>query len=106
MENLDHYLYGMPKKSRSAPDDTMPPPERNVAMQELHEKHEPKVSENNRKLSGEEQSAPVDVSTLPNFARNILKIAETIPQEALDEFPPDYSENLDHYLYGMPKKSP
>ena len=50
-------------------------------------------------------SEPIDISTLPDFAKNILEHAETIPQEALDEFPSDYTENLDHYLYGMPKKS-
>ena len=54
----------------------------------------------------ETASEPIDISTLPDFAKNILKHAEKISQEALDEFPPDYSENLDHYLYGMPKKSP
>jgi vacuolar-type H+-ATPase subunit C/Vma6 len=27
-----------------------------------------------------------------------------VPDEALDELPEDASENLDHYLYGAPKK--
>lgn len=27
-----------------------------------------------------------------------------VPQDALDELPVDASENLDHYLYGAPKK--
>ena len=35
----------------------------------------------------------------------ILEIASKIPKEELEAFPPDYSENLDHYLYGFPKKS-
>ena len=35
----------------------------------------------------------------------ILKRAESIPKEELSKFPPDFTENLDHYLYGSPKKS-
>jgi len=32
------------------------------------------------------------------------KHLKEIPQEELDEIPPDASLNLDHYLYGAPKK--
>ena len=39
-----------------------------------------------------------------DFQDIILEIAKTIPKEELEAFPPDYSENLDHYLYGFPKK--
>ncbi|MDE2687308.1 MAG: hypothetical protein OXI16_07415 [Chloroflexota bacterium] len=42
----------------------------------------------------------------PRWYTNILKRAKEMPQEDRDMFPPDYSENLDHYLYGMPKKTP
>ena len=104
-ENLDYYLYGMPKKSPEPPD-TAPSVERNDGMKASPQKYEADMSGNSHASAEEKQAVSVDVSKLPNFARNILKIAETIPQEALDEFPPDYSENLDHYLYGMPKKSP
>ena len=104
-ENLDHYLYGMPKKPPGPPDDA-PSAERNNSMTVSPQKYEADMSGNSHASAEEKQAVSVDVSKLPNFARNILKIAETIPQEALDEFPPDYSENLDHYLYGMPKKSP
>ena len=104
-ENLDYYLYGMPKKS-PGPSDATPPVERNDGMEAIPQKYEADMSGNSHAPDEEKQAVSVDVSKLPNFARNILKIAETIPQEALDEFPPDYSENLDHYLYGMPKKSP
>jgi hypothetical protein len=31
-------------------------------------------------------------------------IIASIPPEVLDELPADASENLDHYLYGAPKK--
>ncbi len=35
----------------------------------------------------------------------ILRISESIPEEEFTMFPPDFTENLDHYLYGSPKKS-
>ncbi len=35
----------------------------------------------------------------------ILRISESIPEEEFAVFPPDFTENLDHYLYGNPKKS-
>jgi hypothetical protein len=31
-------------------------------------------------------------------------IAKEIPQEEWDKLPEDLNENLDHYLYGVPKK--
>ena len=37
------------------------------------------------------------------FAR-IEEAVKQIPTEAWDEVPADGSENLDHYLYGAPKK--
>ena len=75
-------------------------------MGNSHTKDETAMSETEVVQSGEISAEPIDISGLPDFAKNILKRAENIPQEALDEFPADYSENLDHYLYGMPKKSP
>ena len=104
-ENLDYYLYGMPKKS-PGPSDVTPADERVEGMEASPQKYETDMSGNSHAPDEEKPAVSVDVSKLPNFARNILEIAETIPQEALDEFPPDYSENLDHYLYGLPKKSP
>ena len=64
------------------------------------------MNENEFVQSGRISAESINVSGLPDFVRNILKRAENIPHEALDEFPSDYSENLDHYLYGMPKKAP
>ena len=37
--------------------------------------------------------------------KKLVEIADKVPQEALHDFPPDFSENLDHYLYGVPKKT-
>jgi hypothetical protein len=34
----------------------------------------------------------------------IDELLQNVPQEALDELPSDASENLDHYLYGAPKR--
>jgi len=35
----------------------------------------------------------------------IRKISESIPDSALESIPTDLAENLDHYIYGVPKKS-
>ena len=40
-----------------------------------------------------------------DFQDIILEIASKIPKEELANIPPDFSENFDHYLYGVPKKS-
>ena len=34
----------------------------------------------------------------------IVELMKDVPQEELDNLPPDGSENLDHYLYGAPKR--
>ncbi len=34
----------------------------------------------------------------------ILRISESIPEEEFTMFPPDFTENLDHYLYGKPQE--
>ena len=40
-----------------------------------------------------------------DFQDIILEIASKIPKEELEAFPPDFSVNLDYYLYGTPKKT-
>ena len=89
-ENLDHYLYGMPKKS-PGPFEDAPSVERNDGMENSHTKE---------KRSEQSENPALD------FHRRLIERSKRIPQEELDEFPPDFSENLDYYLYGMPKKSP
>ena len=54
----------------------------------------------------DEPSGQSGKSNLPSFHKRLVKLAKNMPQEERDKFPPDYSENLDHYLYGTPKKSP
>jgi hypothetical protein len=34
----------------------------------------------------------------------LRELAKEIPQEEWDKLPEDLNENLDHYLYGVPKK--
>jgi hypothetical protein len=34
----------------------------------------------------------------------LSELAKEIPQEEWDKLPVDLNENLDHYLYGVPKK--
>ena len=70
-----------------------------------------------KKDSGEAAAKPLDPSfgapypfkdyrSDPRDIQDILlEIASKIPKEDLENIPSDLSENLDHYLYGFPKKS-
>lgn len=72
----------------------------------LHHKREgtDKDMENNRlKDETPEQS---EVSGALAFHRRLVERSKRIPKEDREKFPPDFSENLDYYLYGMPKKTP
>lgn len=40
------------------------------------------------------------------FHRRLVERSKRIPKEDMENFPADFSENLDYYLYGMPKKKP
>ena len=44
-----------------------------------------------------------DGRVLPLIKR-LKSIAARIPQRELDRLPPDLIENLDHYIYGTPKR--
>ena len=43
-------------------------------------------------------------SSAPSIEEKIEAHLANVPEEALNELPEDASENLDHYLYGAPKK--
>ncbi|WP_263835211.1 hypothetical protein [Salinibacter sp.] len=45
-----------------------------------------------------------DSSSPPSIEEKIAARVADIPDEALEDLPADASENLDHYLYGGPKK--
>ena len=47
-----------------------------------------------------------NVSEALAFHKRLVERSKRIPKEDKDKFPPDFSENLDYYLYGMPKKTP
>lgn len=47
------------------------------------------------------QNAPVDHTDLFN---ELEEIGRSVPIEVWQELPPDYLWNLDHYLYGHPKR--
>ncbi len=41
----------------------------------------------------------VPVADQPSLADDLMQLAGTVPG-----LPPDYSRNIDHYLYGLPKE--
>lgn len=34
----------------------------------------------------------------------LAELAASIPQEEWEKFPPDFTDQLDHYIYGTPKR--
>ena len=46
---------------------------------------------------------PFDPTVEPIW-KTVVKIGKSIPKEAWDDVPTDLASNLDHYLYGAPKK--
>ena len=38
------------------------------------------------------------------IAQVLAEIAARIPPEEMDKLPPDFTEQLDHYIYGTPKR--
>ena len=54
----------------------------------------------------DETAEQLDESGFLAFHRRLIERSKRIPKEDKEKFPPDFSENLDYYLYGMPKKSP
>ena len=90
-EDLSFYLYGTTKKTPEIYDSTKSSVEVSTATE-------------NSAAKDKTTEQPVN-SWPPEWYANILERAKEIPQEDRDLFPADFSENLDHYLYGMPKKT-
>ena len=63
------------------------------------------MEDNQRQEQAAEQSNKNGSAPL-TLQQKILERAKRIPKEDREMFPPDFTENLDYYLYGMPKKSP
>jgi len=43
------------------------------------------------------------IKRLPRSLRRMLEQFAQVPKSEFRNFPPDFIENLDHYLYGTPK---
>jgi hypothetical protein len=41
---------------------------------------------------------------VPSLAKRLAALGATIPPEELKRLPADGAENLDHYIYGSPKR--
>ena len=91
-EDLSFYLYGTTKKTLDIYDAKISSAKENAAKE-------------NSGTKDETTTQPRE-SDAPAFHKRMLERAKKIPQEDRDMFPPDFSENLDHYLYGTPPKSP
>jgi hypothetical protein len=68
-----------------------------------------KITEKVKVLSAEQQEKVLEfVENLEPPRRTLWEIwkehLKDIPEEELDKIPTDASVNLDHYLYGAPKK--
>ncbi len=56
----------------------------------------------------QERERASEVPTIPydgNLAELFAAITASVPDEEWEKVPTDLSENLDHYLYGHPKRS-
>lgn len=61
---------------------------------------DPQIEEIKRWMK-EVENHPVDNSWIFERAK---ELSAQVPMEEWEELPPDYSVNLDHYLYGTPKQ--
>jgi len=50
-----------------------------------------------------EQQTPYEPNA-PAIEDVLAAIAAEIPKEEWDKLPPDLTDNLDHYLYGIPRQ--
>ena len=76
---------------------------------EPHQRYTAESAGKNLLLRPESESAPVE-NVDPEEWRGltieekIQRIAAQVPEDEWDKLPLDLSENLDHYVYGLPKK--
>lgn len=74
---------------------------------------QPKTSRSRRKPATAPETPPrKPMSRMPkrrkgeNLYLYLIRLGDSLPAEDAAKFPPDMSWNLDHYLYGTPKKPP
>jgi hypothetical protein len=74
------------------------------ALKEL-ETHERAGHPNGERHAG--KTSPADArprgASLP-FWQRFLEVSRRIPDEELDQLPPDLAAQVDHYIYGTPKR--
>lgn len=63
----------------------------------------------NHFFKGEPNSEPIEEEfvydeTAPAIEDQLAELAKEVPQEEWDRLPDDLSDNLDHYIHGLPKK--
>ena len=56
-----------------------------------------------RGTPGQEGGVPVAASRKP-FWQKALEASQRIPDDELDHLPPDLAAQVDHYIYGTPKR--
>ncbi len=47
---------------------------------------------------------PAPKSRMPEIARIVQRLGRMIPEEELSRIPKDLSDQVDHYVYGTPKR--
>jgi hypothetical protein len=47
---------------------------------------------------------PVAKSRMPEIAKTLQRLGRMIPEEELRTIPKDLSDQVDHYVYGTPKR--
>ena len=47
---------------------------------------------------------PATPGSAREFIEEWIAFGKTIPEEELAKFPTDFAENMDHYMYGLPKR--
>lgn len=50
-------------------------------------------------------TTPAAPGSAREFIKEWIEFGQSIPEEELAKFPTDFGENMDHYLYGSPKRS-
>lgn len=65
----------------------------------VHKTSTPKPS---KRLNGKSTSATDPLA----LEKDLMELARSIPDTEWEKLPKDLNENLDHYLYGSPKRTP
>jgi hypothetical protein len=64
----------------------------------------PKANDKRRGVTAPTPRAPRSKGKLPRIVRIAERLGRRIPVSELQSLPKDFSDQLDHYIYGMPKR--